>query len=41
MPYDDDRLDIWGLLFAVGLTIPIAAIPLSLMCIAVIMILGA
>lgn len=40
MPYND-RLDIWELLFMIGLTILIAAIPMSLMYIAVIMILGA
>ena len=41
MPYDDNRPDIWELLFVVGLTTLIAAIPLSLMYIAVIIILGA
>lgn len=40
MPYND-RSDIWELLFVVGLTILIMAIPLSLMYIAVIIILGA
>lgn len=41
MPYDDDRLGIWELLFMVGLTILIAAIPMSLVYIAAIMIMGA
>lgn len=41
MPYDDDRLDVWELLFMVGLTILIAAIPMSLVYVAAIMILGA
>ena len=41
MPYDDDRLDVWELLFMVGLTILIAAIPMSLVYVTAIMILGA
>lgn len=41
MPYDDDRLGVWELLFVIGLTILIAAIPMSLVYIAAIMILGA
>lgn len=40
MPYDDDRLGVWELLFMVGLTILIAAIPMSLVYIAVIMTMG-
>lgn len=40
MPYDDDRLDVWELLFMVGMTILIAAIPMSLVYIAAIMIMG-
>ena len=40
MPYND-RLDIWELLFMVGLTILIAAIPMLLVYVAAIMILGA
>lgn len=41
MPYDNDRLGVWELLFMVGLTILIAAVPMSLVYIAAIMILGA
>lgn len=40
MPYNDDRLDVWELLFMVGMTILIAAIPMSLVYIAAIMIMG-
>lgn len=39
MPYND-RLDVWELLFVVGLTILIAAIPMTLVCMATVMILG-
>lgn len=40
MPYDDDRLDVWELLFVIGLTLLIAAVPMTLVYAATIMILG-
>ena len=41
MPYDDDRLSMWELLFMVGLTTFITAVPMLLVYVAAIMILGA